>query len=241
MIEFKSIPDDHPDLGHSPLLRGAEAIFRYMTEHGSIGLTQTKAFKREFVTWAVREIDWPGHTEAELLRVNKVLNEADVLPLELLHYLYLELKLARHYKGTFRATRAGTELFQSRGKLFGVITPFYLMHVDHSWTDRFGDSPVGSWDIWLNVLNVETENVVSGSELFEVFYGKPGGKGIDAIHAESVFFTGVLRPLTWIGLLARVETGQTGRWRERHFIKTPLWHSALTLDTDAEVAKQPRH
>ena len=44
MIEFRTLPDDHPDLMRSPLLRGALMTLQYAKEHGSIGLTQTKAF-----------------------------------------------------------------------------------------------------------------------------------------------------------------------------------------------------
>ena len=51
MIEFRTLSDDHPDLAHSPLLRGALLTLQYAQTHGSIGLTQTKAFKRVFVHW----------------------------------------------------------------------------------------------------------------------------------------------------------------------------------------------
>ena len=60
MIEFRQLPDDHPDLAHSPMLRAALLTLQYAHEHGSIGLTETKAFKRVFVHWAVEHFDWPG-------------------------------------------------------------------------------------------------------------------------------------------------------------------------------------
>jgi hypothetical protein len=47
MIEFRQLPDDHPDLAHSPMLRAALTTLQYVQEHGSIGLTKTKAFKRK--------------------------------------------------------------------------------------------------------------------------------------------------------------------------------------------------
>ena len=40
-----------------------------------------------FVHWAAAEFDWPGHTEADLFAVNKVLNEPDFAPLMVLHDL----------------------------------------------------------------------------------------------------------------------------------------------------------
>jgi hypothetical protein len=40
MIEFRTLPDDHPHLGHSPLLRGALLTLQYTQEHGAIGLNR---------------------------------------------------------------------------------------------------------------------------------------------------------------------------------------------------------
>ena len=49
MIDFRPLSDDHPDLPHSPLLRGALLTLQYTQDHGAIGLTKTNAFKRVFV------------------------------------------------------------------------------------------------------------------------------------------------------------------------------------------------
>lgn len=68
MIEFLTLADDHPDLGYSPLLRGALLTLKFAREHGSIGLTKTKAFKRVFVHWAVENFDWPGKSAEEMFR-----------------------------------------------------------------------------------------------------------------------------------------------------------------------------
>jgi hypothetical protein len=56
-IEFRTLPDDHSDLTHSPLLRAALLTLRYAQEHGDIGLTKTMAFKRVFLHWAVEHFD----------------------------------------------------------------------------------------------------------------------------------------------------------------------------------------
>ena len=60
VIEFRTLPDDHPDLARSPLLRAALLTLRYAQKHGAFGLTKTMAFKRVFVHWAVEHFDWPG-------------------------------------------------------------------------------------------------------------------------------------------------------------------------------------
>jgi len=74
MIAFRPLPDDHPDLAHSPLLRAALLTLRYAQEHGAIGLTKSNAFKRVFVHWAVEAFNWPGKSAEEMFRYNKVIN-----------------------------------------------------------------------------------------------------------------------------------------------------------------------
>ena len=68
LIEFRALPDDHPDLAHSPLLRAALLTQRYARDYGAVGLTETKAFKRAFVNWAVDHFDWPGKSTEEMFR-----------------------------------------------------------------------------------------------------------------------------------------------------------------------------
>ena len=59
MIEFRTLSDDHPDLAHLPLLRAALLTLQYTLEHGAIGMTKTRAFKRVFVHWAVEHLTGP--------------------------------------------------------------------------------------------------------------------------------------------------------------------------------------
>ena len=116
MIDVRPLSDDHPDLAHSPLLCAALLTLQYAQDHGAIGLTKTKAFKRVFVHWAVEQFDWPGFGAEEMFRYNKVINEYEFPPLEVLHYLLITLRLGRHFKGEFKLTKRGAELAQSPGK-----------------------------------------------------------------------------------------------------------------------------
>ncbi len=123
MIEFRALSDDHPDLAYSPLLRAALLTLRYAQEHGTIGLTKTKAFKRVFVHWAVEHFDWPGKSVEEMFRYSKVINEYEFPPLEVLHYLLITLRLGRHFKGEFKLTKRGAELAQAPARLLAEVTP----------------------------------------------------------------------------------------------------------------------
>ena len=115
-----------PALAHSPLVRATEKTLAYIAENGSIGLTPSKAFKRNFVHWAATEFVWPDYTVEDLFKLNKVLNESDFPPLLVLHDLLIHLRIGRHYRGAFRLTKAGEELTNKPGKIFGILVPFFL-------------------------------------------------------------------------------------------------------------------
>ncbi|MGY3436784.1 MULTISPECIES: hypothetical protein [unclassified Marinovum] len=231
MIDFRTLADDHPDLAHSPLLRGGLLILQYTRTHGSIGLTKTNAFKRIFVHWAVENFDWPGKSAAEMFRYNKVINEYEFPPLEILHFLLISLRLGRHFKGEFRLTKRGTELSQSPGRLFGELIPYFVSRVDHASYARFEGRPSGNWDVWLNVINVEADHGTTEAALFESFYGEPKDWHTAGWREMATFSACVLRPLEWAGLLIESREDAVGK-TACHVFKTPLWRSALHLDTD---------
>ena len=243
MIEFRSLQNVDPALAVSPLLRGFQKTFAYLTEHGAIGLTPLKAFKRNFVHWAAREFEWPGHTEADLFAVNKVLNEQDFMPLSDIHFLLTTLKMGRHYKGQFNLTKTGRELVGQPGRLFGIITPFYLFEIDHTAYTRFSDEPLlGNWDIFLNVLNVEAEDGITGAELRQILYGAPEPSPLPRYDdVLGSFYLNVLRPLCWTGLLHMSRVKGLQSTERSVFTKTPLWKAALKLDTDYLVKTATRH
>lgn len=231
MIEFRPLPDDHPDLAHSPMLRAALLTLQYAQEHGSIGLTKTKAFKRVFVHWAVEHFGWPGKSAEEMFRYSKVINEYEFPPLEVLHYLLISLRLGRHYKGEFRLTKRGAELAGAPGRLFAELIPFLVLRIDHASYARFDERPFGKWDVWMNVINVEADHGTTEAALFQAFCGEPKDWHTAGWREMAAFSSCVLRPLEWAGLL--VETREYGPGTHVcHVFKTPLWRSALKLDTD---------
>lgn len=231
MIEFRTLPDDHPDLMRSPLLRGALLTLQYAQEHGSIGLTQTKAFKRVFVHWAVEHFDWPGKSAEEMFRYNKVISEYEFPPLEVLHFLLISLRLGRHYKGAFRLTKKGAELARSPGRLFAELIPYFVLRIDHASYARFDDRPFGKWDVWMNVINVEADHGTTEAALYQAFYGEPEDWHTAGWRAMGAFSSCVLRPLEWAGLLMETRDNAPGKHHCNVF-KTQLWRSALKLDTD---------
>ena len=232
MIEFRPLPDDHPDLAHSPMLRAALLTLQYAQDHGSIGLTKTKAFKRVFVHWAVEHFAWPGKSAEEMFRYNKVINEYEFPPLEVLHYLLISLRLGRHFKGEFRLTKRGAELAHAPGRLFAELIPHFVLRIDHASYARFDDRPFGKWDVWMNVINVEADHGTTEAALFEAFYGEPKDWHTAGWREMAAFSCCVLLPLEWAGLLVETRELSPGK-HVCHVFKTPLWRSVLKLDTDA--------
>jgi hypothetical protein len=239
MIDFRVLPNDTAVIAHSPLLRAAQLTLQYTQENRSIPLTPSKAFKRVFVHWAAEHFEWPGMGYDELFSVNKVLNEYDFPPLELLHFLLIELKLGRHYKGQFKITKRGSELLANPAQLMNTLVPFYILNIDHSAYSRSGEQPLGTWDVWLNVLNVEAENAATELELYEVFYGPLGDEPM-AWWATSAFYSCVLHPLCWAGVLLE-HRDQGSKRSDAVYLKTPLWAEWLQLDTDKIVKPAQRH
>ena len=239
MMEFRILPNDSAVMAHSPLLRAALLTLQYTQDNGSIPLTPSKAFKRVFVHWAAEHFDWPNIGYEELFSVNKVLNEYDFPPLELLHFLLIELKLGRHYKGHFKTTKQGAALLANPSQLLNALVPFYILNMDHSSYSRSGEQPFGKWDVWFNVLNVEAENAATELELYEVFYGPLSDEPM-AWRATSAFYSCVLHPLCWAGVLLE-HRDQGSKRSDAVYLKTPLWAEWLQLGTDKIVKPAQRH
>jgi hypothetical protein len=240
MIKFTQLQEDHPDLSYSPLLRAAHLTLSYVAEHGPIGLTKTKAFKRSFVHWAAEHFDWPGSSQEALFRYHKVLNESDFPPLELLHFLLVHLKLGRHYKGDFMLTKRGKNIAGSRGALFQELIPIYLLDIDHAAYGRFDGQPFGTWDVWLNVMSLKVENGSLEKELYGTFYDDGADWNNASWRSIAAFVHCVLKPLEWSGLISAHEV-QEGDRTEHIYFKTPLWRSVLKLETDNMLTPAPRH
>ena len=239
MIQFTHIADDNPDLALSPLLRGARLTLEYIEANGPIGLTPLKALKRYFVQWAAEAFAWPFYEPEDLYSLNKVLNEQDFPPLMVLHDVLLNAKLVRHAKGAMHCTKLGKQLKSKLGELWAVLAD-HLLALDQAPYTRHDDSLVGNWDIFLNVINVEAQNGASKDRLSSVLFGSGSEDGRNDHRLKAAFYIHVLRPLTWLGLLQEHQVG-SGRERQDIFTKTPLWATALALETDRHLENPTRH
>lgn len=239
IIKLNLPSNDDPALLNSPILKAAELAIEFIEEFGPIELTNLKAFKRYFVTWAAQNFDWPYYRYNELMVANKVLNEADFPPLEMLHFVLLGTKIGRHYKGAFHVTALGKKLKREPSKLWQTLADFLIFKIDHSYTSRRRQSVLGNWDIFFNVINVEARQGMTTREICYALYGEhdkePNGREI-----YYAFYFNVLRPLCWAGLLTEVREEKLPS-PDRLFVKSPLWQATLKLDTDDYLTETISH
>lgn len=236
-IRLRNIGSNDPDLDHSKLLDAIYKTLKYAAANGGIGLTSSKAFNRKFSHWAAENFNWEEYSAAKLLRIQKVLNEADVLPVTALHNLALNMKLGRHIKGRFQFNESALSNSENKGEFFIEVAKFYLFELDHSHLQRWPFIAPGNWDVFLNVINLEAHEVVSEAKLLDVFYGysPEDVKADDYWDYSSFLHWHVLTPLCWIGFLEKTEA--EGRWCKQQvfYAKTPLWRKCLRLDTDKDL------
>lgn len=114
--------------------------------------------------------------------------------------------------------------------------PYFVLRIDHASYNRFDDRPFGKWDVWMNVINVEADVGTTEAALYQAFYGEPEDWHTAGWRAMGAFSSCVLRPLEWAGLLMETREEGIGK-RDCHIFKTPLWRSALKLDTDKMLQK----
>ncbi|MBU0643459.1 MAG: hypothetical protein KKA78_09585 [Alphaproteobacteria bacterium] len=238
MIKFLALSDDNPFLEHSPLLRAAHRTMQYAAENNGIGLTAKNAFQRKFVHWVIEHVDWPGYGPEEAFSVSKVVNEYEFPPIQIVHVLLLQLKLGRHYKGKFLLTKKGKDLLNSPGTLFDQLIPFFLLEVDHTSYGRLDERPFGTWEVWLNVMNVELEQGLTERQLYGLFYGDGPDWDNAGWRELAAFSSYVLKPLEWAGLISVHEVEGVSR-RDWMCFKTALWREVLRLETD-EMVKAAR-
>jgi hypothetical protein len=236
-IIIQKLSSGDPDLEQSKLLDAIYKSVSYADEHGGIGLTQNKAFNRKFCHWAAENFNWEEYSASKLLKYQKVLNEEDVIPVMVLHDLFVGMKLGRHIKGKFQFNKKAFELLKDKGLFFNTVANFYLFEFDHHIFQRRPFVAPGNWDIFLNVINVEAHGGASEDHFLDVFYGVTPDD-IDKLEYwdyASFLRWQVLNPLYWIGFLDRTDTGDILLDRESHYIKTPLWRKCLRLDTDKDL------
>jgi hypothetical protein len=237
-VDVRTLDDSDPLLGSSKLLDAVLKTVGFAQENDGIGLTKGKAFNRKFATWAAENFNWPEYSGESLLRIQKVLNEEDVIPVFVLYELMISMKLGRHVRGKWQFSKKAEALVQTPGVLQTALTKGFLFEFDHCRLQRFPFVAPGNWDVWLNVINVEAHGGVSEAELLRTFYGvECSGAGDREFWDHCSFLVWhVLKPLSWLGYLEAAELdGRHSPSDRTIYTKTPLWQRTFSLNTDDEL------
>lgn len=217
--------DDHdPALRDARLANAIDHVLSYAHVHGSIGLTERHNFNRVFVNWAVDIMDWPGFRRAELERVNKVLNQPDVPPLDVIHELLFHLKILRRRKNQAFLTPLGRELVGRTARIFTLVTPVFLFEFDHR-IGRGVEPDLNQWDLYLGILDEYGDQPIQAEKLAEVLFGLPEGTDDDIawgrVMDRTIVRSQILTPLAWTGLLKPSSGGPSDA--PDSYSKTRLW------------------
>ena len=223
----------------SPLLRGMVLTVSYAQTQGGLTLTASGAMNRKFVNWAAVHFDWPGYTAPDLYAISKVLNEASMPPLLVVHDMLKHHRLVRRRKDLLVPTQSGRDFLAKPQAFFDVIAMDYLYGYVHYWqTPQSVQDRMRWWHVFLELINIKTakgcslEAVVN--ELYpSESYPEPAEMTIEAWTEKSAFRSDVMRPLCWLGLLYEDREGRT-IWEDGTYHQTPLWAAWLKLNSDLQ-------
>jgi hypothetical protein len=200
-----------PDLANAEmsgsLVTGnALILLRRAAETGGLKLTATGNLSRAVVEEMFGIIKAPGYDKTELLRVQKVINEPDFLPLHFVRILSQAAKLIRTHRGKLIPTPLGRRILaaEQHGPLQAVLFHVAFWHMNLAYFDGY---PLDSWPqsevgviLWslsasaYDWLPRETLTRLCASPVIGVLEAQ-WDFGSSAMEAR------ILRPLVWFGLL----------------------------------------
>ena len=229
------------EISGSAVTANALILLRRGAETGGLKLTATGNLSRVVVEEMCGIIKAPGYDKTELLRVQKVINAPDVLPLHFVRILTQAAKLLRSYRGKLVPTPLGRRILaaEQHGPLQAVLfhVAFWRMNLayfDGYPLDSWPQSEVGVilWSLSASAhdwLPRETLTRLCASPVIGVLEAQ-WDIGSSAMEAR------ILRPLVWFGLLeSRTEPRSPTEVVDRRlYRKAPLFDRFVQFDVQIE-------
>jgi hypothetical protein len=229
------------EISGSAVTANALSLLRRAAKAGGLKLTATGNLSRAVVEEMFGIIEAPGYDKTELLRVQKVINEPDVLPLHFVRMLTQTAKLVRTHRGKLVATPLGRRILglEQHGPLQALLFHVALWRMNLAYFDGY---PIDSWPqgevgiiLWSlsasahDWLPRETLTRLCASPVIGVLESQ-WDVGSSAMEAR------ILRPLVWFGLLeSRTEPRSAADLIERRlYRKAPLFDRFLKFDVQVE-------
>lgn len=228
------------DVEDAPLLSATRLLIERAVTNDGLTLTAGGALSRADTRALFEALSWPGYDKAQVLAMNRVLNEADVWPVEATRLLAQTVRFLRRRERRLLATKAARAHLpaEASASLFGLLFEAVFWRVNLAYFDR---NRVEHWPqhhigIVLWCLSVAAQEWSAAAPLVPVCTISD-----DALDREPMdvvawaFESRVLRPLTWFGLMEQRLVGEEGQpeWRkQRQYRKAPLFDRALRFDVE---------
>jgi hypothetical protein len=194
------------EISGSAFTANALILLRRAAETGGLKLTATGNLSRAVVEEMCGIIQAPDYDKAELLRLQKVINEPDFLPLHFIRILTQVSKLSRTHRGKLIPTPLGRRMLaaEQHGPLQALLFHVAFWHMNLACFDGY---PLDSWPqsevgviLWSlsasahDWLPRETLTRLCASPVIGILESQ-WDFGSSAMEAH------ILRPLLWFGLL----------------------------------------
>lgn len=230
-----------------PMVHAARLLLALAVEKNGLTLTPAGALKRVDVWHVFDQTEWPGYEKADILAVNKVINEDDAYGVLFTRITLQAAGLLRKRSGVLKATKAGKALLATEAapallaELFEAV--FWKVNLQD-----FDRNPIDFWPqhhmgVVLWSLSVTAHGWSSAEDLMQAC------TIIDTIGEaprpdlpEFAMVSRVLRPLTWLGVLeGRKERRKSGWGYDEDLRKAPLFGQLMSFEVELQGAEGARH
>ncbi len=211
----------------------AMKLLRYAEENKGIQLTKSRALFRKCVTWAAQEFMWPGYEPEELYRVNKVLNQQDFPPVEIMHHLLVAAKLMRHFKGKAVLTKSGRQISGNYNALQIALFETWFTLFDFAYYERFNMPAIAGDNDYGHFFGVITNRASDWVSLTDLAQWCIPVDMINQYHISPLdeacwhLSSRLIRPLNWLGLLEVNRGDRLSPFSEQRIRKADLFDEFL--------------
>jgi hypothetical protein len=226
------------EIGDPTYLVNACALLTMLRDEGPAKATAAGNLSRDFVARMLPRMQWRDGYLADVQRMNKVINESDVWPLEMTRHLLQIAGLVHRRKG-FRISSAGRALLDDarRGELFALLFRTFFRQLNLGAMDRLagnlGLQHTIAFTFWK--LRSAAESWTTPSHLADVAWlesakDPPLNNPLLPDHDRRAwaFTARVVQPLIGFGLLGSRDLPAKEPWQHPIEVrKTPLYDRAL--------------
>lgn len=230
-----------------PMVHAARLLLELAVEKGGLVLTPAGALKRVDVWHVFDRTEWPGYDKADILAMNKVINEHDAYGVLFTRIALQAAGLLRKRSGVLKASKAGKAMLAPEAApallaaLFEAV--FWKMNLQD-----FDRNPIEFWPqhhmgVILWSLSVTAHEWASAGALMESCAIMAT---LDEVPArdlpEFAMVSRVLRPLTWLGVFESRKQERLSGWGfDEDFRKMPLFGQFVAFEVEMKGAEAPRH